>query len=131
MRISESNISELKDNEVFVFGSNLSGIHGAGAARLAYEKFDAEWGIGVGPIGKCYAIPTKDYGIKRTLSVSEIKLYVDRFMDHTLLFPGNDFLVTEIGCGLAGHSIEDIAPLFEKALKIENIYLPKRFIEAL
>lgn len=131
MRISESNISELRDHEVFVFGSNLSGIHGAGAAKLAYDKFGAEWGVGVGLTGRCYAIPTKSEGITRTLTVTEIQPYVDMFLRIATVNPTTHFLVTEVGCGLAGHKVEDIAPLFERALKIDNIYLPKRFIEAL
>jgi hypothetical protein len=73
MRFTPNNISHLEDNEVFVFGSNEAGIHGAGAARLAFEKFGAVWKIGVGHEGKTYAIPTKDYVIK-TLDLIEIKI---------------------------------------------------------
>ncbi len=121
MKASNSNITELKPNEVFVFGSNLSGIHGGGAARFAHDKFGAEMGVGVGFTGQCYAIPTKSKGITRTLEIEEIKPYVDYFIQAAKKERFKTFLVTEIGCGLAGYSPEDIAPLFKDAIDIENI----------
>lgn len=121
-------ITELKWNEIFVFGSNLSGIHGAGAAKLAFEKFNAEWGCGAGMTGQCYAIPTKSENIARTLSIAEIKPYVNGFIKQAKLIQGLVFLVTEIGCGLAGHKHSDIAPLFKEALNYSSIYLPQSFI---
>ena len=126
MRTTPNNITELKDNEVFVFGSNEVGIHGAGAAALAYKKFGAEYLNGVGAMGKSYAIPTKDKKIE-TLSIGEIEHYVNQFIDHAVNWNDSIFLVTEIGCGLAGYYPEDIAPLFKEAINIENIYLPERF----
>lgn len=129
--ISPNNITELQPDEIFVFGSNRSGFHGAGAAKLAFDKFDAIYGQGVGLQGRTYAIPTKDYYIRRTLTISEIKPYVDDF----ILFANNNptlrFLVTEIGCGLAGINIQDMAPLFKDCLDSNNIYLPERFINIL
>lgn len=118
-------VKELKDNEVFVFGSNLAGFHGGGAAALANEKFGAEWGVGVGMTGKCYAIPTMQGG------VDTIKPYVDDFIAHAKKTPDKQFLVTRIGCGIAGFTSEDIAPLFTEALDMENVSLPEDWIELL
>jgi len=121
MRIASSHITTLQPNEIFVFGSNLSGMHGGGAARLAYQKFGAIWGQGVGLQGQSYGIPTMQGG------VDTIKPYVDEFIEFAKTHPQLKFLVTEIGCGIAGFSVEEIAPLFEKAIDVENIYLPERF----
>jgi hypothetical protein len=128
MRFTPNNISHLEDNEVFVFGSNEAGIHGAGAARLAFEKFGAVWKIGVGHEGKTYAIPTKDYVIK-TLDLIEIKDYVNEFLIYAEKNPDFTFLVTKIGCGLASYKEEDIAPLFKKAINKDNVILPKEFVD--
>jgi len=116
-------ITELKENEIFVFGSNLQGMHGGGAARLAYEKFGAIWGQGVGLQGQSYGIPTMHGG------VDDIKPYVDEFIEFAKSHPEMTFLVTRIGCGIAGFRDEEIAPLFEKAIELENVCLPKSFIE--
>ncbi len=125
-RITPENILRLSENEVFVFGSNLSGRHGKGAAKTALS-WGAKWGQASGIQGKAYGIPTKDASIKRTLTVIEIKPFVDKFIDWARYHSGNIFLVTEIGCGLAGYSPKDIAPLFKGCIEIENIKLPKRF----
>ena len=119
-------ITDLKSNEVFVFGSNLGGFHGAGAARLAKENWGAKMGVGFGPTGQTFAIPSKDEHIQ-TMSVKAISPYVKSFIDHAESHPNQTFLVTEIGCGLAGHDVEDIAPLFRDAVTINNIHLPERF----
>lgn len=121
MRIASNHITTLQPNEIFVFGSNLSGMHGGGAARLAYQKFGAIWGQGVGLQGQSYGIPTMQ-GV-----VNTIKPYVDEFIEFAKTHPQLKFLVTEIGCGIAGFSVEEIAPLFEQAIEVENIYLPERF----
>lgn len=126
-RITSQSITKLAYNEVFVFGSNLSGIHGGGAAKVAFDKFGAIYGQWIGLQGKSYAIPTKSEGIKRTLEISEIKPFIDDFIEWAKYHKGNVFLVTEIGCGLAGYEPMQIAPLFESARDIENIHLPKRF----
>lgn len=131
MRITPNNIIKLNPYEVFVFGSNLSGWHGAGAARLANEKFGAIYGNGIGLMGNSYAIPTKSKGVKRTLTVQEIKPFVDEFIVFAKHWNEPIFLVTEIGCGLAGHKHSDIAPLFKKAVDIKNIHLPKLFWDIL
>lgn len=130
MRISPSNIKSLANNEIFVFGSNLSGIHGGGAARTAI-KWGAVMGNGVGIQGSTYAIPTKSEGIKRTLTIEEIRPYVNEFIQFAKDHLEFDFLVTEIGCGLAGHVVEDIAPLFSDAITVPNILLPSRFTKFL
>ena len=111
-------ISELKDNEIFVFGSNLAGHHGGGAARLAYNRFGAVWGQGVGLQGQAYAIPTMQGGVET------IKPYVDEFILFAEQHPEYKFLVTRIGCGIAGFTDEEISPLFETAHEVKNIVLP-------
>ena len=124
-RISSDRITELKDNEIFVFGSNLEGRHGGGAALLAYRKWGAVWGQGVGLQGQCYGIPTMHGGPEK------IKPYVDEFIEFARNHKELNFLVTEIGCGIAGFSPEDIAPLFGGAMEMENVCLPDTFVEIL
>lgn len=122
-RFTQDFITELKESEIFVFGSNLQGMHGGGAARIAYEKFGAIWGQGVGLQGQSYGIPTMHGG------VDVIKPYVDEFIEFAKSHPEMTFLVTRIGCGIAGFRDEEIAPLFEKAIELENVCLPKSFHE--
>lgn len=124
MRTTSDNITKLEPNEVFVFGSNEAGVHGAGAAKLALCEFGAEWGNGIGLQGQSYAIPTKDFDI-RTLSLDIIKHYIDEFLEFAEYTPNSIFLVTEIGCGLAGYSAKDIAPMFRGAS--DNVILPQVF----
>lgn len=119
------NIVSLRENEVFVFGSNLRGQHGGGAARVAYQKFGAEWGVGVGMTGKCYAIPTMQGGVET------IRPYVDDFIAFALSHREYKFYVTRIGCGIAGFRDEEIAPLFRSALKLDNVVLPESFCKVL
>ena len=118
-------ITELKPNEVFVFGSNLAGTHGGGAARLAYHRFGAIWGQGVGLQGRSYAIPTMQGGVET------IKPYVNELIRFAQIRPDLKFYVTQIGCGIAGFKVEGIAPLFQAAIDVENIILPKAFVVAL
>lgn len=99
---------------IFVFGSNLAGIHGAGAARYAYEIRQAQWGVGYGPTGECFAIPTKDRNIC-TLRLNTIEMAVSGFITHARKYPTETFQVTRIGCGLAGLKDKDIAPFFADA----------------
>ena len=122
-RFTPERISELAENEIFVFGSNLAGAHGGGAARLAYRKFGAVWGEGVGLHGRTYAIPTMQGGVQT------IKPYVDEFIRFAKEHPSLTFLVTRIGCGIAGFQDRDIAPLFKAAINVENIILPEGFVE--
>ena len=122
-RISPDRINDLNENEIFVFGSNLEGSHGGGAAAIAAKKFVAVWGQGVGLQGLSYAIPTMHGGI------SAIKPYVDEFIKFARQNSNLKFLVTRIGCGIAGFTEEEMAPLFKEATKVENVYLPDTFWE--
>ena len=121
-RITPDFITSLKPGEIFVFGSNLAGIHAGGAARMAYEKFGAEWGNGAGLQGQSYAIPTMQGGIET------IKPYVDEFIKFAREHKELHFFVTPIGCGIAGFEPEDIAPLFAEAKELDNVSLPEAFL---
>ena len=118
-------ISSLRDNEIFVFGSNLYGLHGGGAAAAAMRDFGAIWGQGVGMQGQSYAIPTMHGG------VDVIKPYVDEFIAYAREHQDKFFYVTRIGCGIAGFKDEEMAPLFKDALDLPNVALPKEFVEIL
>lgn len=112
-------ISELKTDEVFVFGSNLEGMHGGGAAYTAFKKFGAAMGCGVGHRGQSYAIPTM-HG-----RVEDIRPYVDEFIRYAAEHPELFFYVTRVGCGIAGFKDREIAPLFAEARELKNVCLPK------
>lgn len=124
-RVTPEWIDDLQENQVFVFGSNLAGMHGGGAARVARLRFGAVMGKGVGIQGRSYAIPTMQGGTET------IRPYVNDFIAYAKEHPELTFLVTPIGCGIAGFEPEDIAPLFEEASNVENIWLPKSFWEVL
>lgn len=130
-------IKELKKNEIFVFGSNRNGNHWGGAAKLAYEKFGAEWGIGEGHTGHCYALPTLDENMNRVTeedlknSFAKLIIYADNNRQLT-------FLVTKVGCGIAGWDIETVKRCFWKGVYEvspaphwhgipTNIIIPKEF----
>ena len=132
IRVSAKYIDKLSDNEIFVFGSNTQGAHGGGAARTAMN-WGAIYGQAFGLQGKTFAIPTIDYTKNGKMSIETIKEYVDRFLDFAKENKDKKFLVTEIGCGIAGFKVSDIAPLFKEALKDEfdNIYLHQSFIDYL
>lgn len=119
--ITPNFITNLKENEIFVFGSNLQGMHGGGAARIAYENFGAEWGVGVGMTGRCYAIPTMQGGIET------ICPYVDDFIKYAKEHGELTFLVTRIGCGIAGFKDSEMAPLFKDAADMDNVALPQQW----
>ena len=121
LRVTPELITSLKPGEIFVFGSNLQGAHGGGAARVALERFGAVWGQGVGLQGQSYAIPTMHGGI------DAIKPYIDEFIDFASGHPEMFFYVTRIGCGIAGFRDEEIAPLFKEAGHLENVALPLSF----
>jgi hypothetical protein len=118
-------ITKLNSNEIFVFGSNLAGIHGKGAAKDAL-KFGAIYGKGEGLYGQTYAIPTKDRNIK-TLSLCKIKIHIIKFIRFTKEHTNLIFIVTPIGCGLAGYNPNQIAPMFTECLILTNIILPDEF----
>ena len=124
-RVTPENIQSLGPDEVFVFGSNLQGLHMGGAARLAAERFGALWGQGVGLQGQSYALPTMN------LSIEEIAKYVDEFIWFADQHPELTFLVTRVGCGIAGFRDEEIAPLFARAYSLPNVYLPATFWKVL
>ena len=123
--IASGKIDVLEKDEIFVFGSNLAGQHKGGAAKAAHLKFGAEWGVGVGQTGQAYAIPTMQGGVET------IKPYVDEFIEFAKVHTELKFLVTRIGCGIAGFKDEEIAPLFKKAISVCNIFLPKEFYDIL
>ena len=124
-RITPNYIAALKPNEIFVFGSNLQGIHAGGAAHTAHMKFGAVMGNGDGIQGQSYAIPTMQGGVET------IKPYVDKFIAFAEGHPELNFLVTRIGCGIAGFTPEEIAPLFSKAVSMDNVWLPDDFLRIL
>ena len=124
-KYAPNNITALEENEIFVFGSNLQGSHGGGAAAAAVRYFGAIWGQGVGMQGQCYAIPTMHGG------VDAIRPYVDEFIEYAKNHPELTFLVTRIGCGIAGFKDSEMAPLFKDALDVPNVLLPKSFVEEL
>lgn len=133
---THQNISNLKNERfIFVFGSNVAGRHGAGAARVAVHNFGAEYGKGFGLCGQSFALPTKDENIE-TLPVSVIHAYVDGMINEAEQHKEYMFVLTEIGCGLAGYSADDIAPLFTKYIEQSifgshpnNIIFPKAFVD--
>ena len=116
-------IDALKAGEIFVFGSNLAGMHAGGAARIAHKLFGAVWGQGVGLWGQSYAIPTMQGGVET------IKPYADEFIAFASRHRAYTFYVTKIGCGIAGFTCEEIAPLFERAIALPNVILPKEFVQ--
>lgn len=109
---------------IFVFGSNLAGRHGKGAALFARQNHGAVYGVGIGRAGNSFAIPTKDNNIK-TLPLTEIHKYVNLFLSYARDNPDLEFEVTKIGCGLAGYSEEQIAPMFKEAPN--NCHLPRNW----
>ena len=134
MRYTPEIISSLGGNQIFVFGSNRRGVHGAGAALLARKVFGARRGVGIGLTGKCYALPTKGFEIE-TLSLSEISVSFQKFIKCVLDNPHLDFLLTKVGCGLAGYTTDDIAREFwhgmehngQKKIPV-NLWVPREFV---
>lgn len=120
----DGQIRRLGPNEIFVFGSNEAGVHGAGAAKFARQAFGAQQGVGIGPTGRCYALPTKDRRIQ-TLPLERIRSHVDAFLAHARQHPDRRFLLTAVGCGLAGYSAPEIAPMFSEAPG--NVVFPPEF----
>lgn len=118
----ESNMTK----SIFVFGSNEAGIHGAGAARTAYKKHGARWGMGYGHYGSSFAIPTKDVNIE-SLDLARIRGYVQGFLAYAKGHPELTFQVTRIGCGLAGNNDADMAAMFVDApenCKFDEVWKP-------
>lgn len=124
LRVSPRHITTLEPGEIFVFGSNAQGMHLGGAARTAHMKFGAVWGNGEGLQGQSYAIPTME-------GEESSRRAVERFVQFAQEHPELKFLVTPIGCGIAGYTPKEIAPMFETAVTLKNVYLPKIFWEVL
>jgi hypothetical protein len=132
LRVTPEDIGELEKNQVFVFGANEAGIHGAGAALYASKRFGAHLGLGFGFAGTSFAIPTKDWEVI-PLPLKVIEFYVKRFITFT---NGHyhkkwNFMVTKVGCGLAGFTPEQIAPMFKDCRNQKNIWLPQDFHDVL
>lgn len=125
MKYTPENIEKLGEDEVFVFGSNLAGMHLGGAAKTAVKRFGAVMGQGVGMQGQSYAIPTMQGGVET------IKPYVDNFIALAREWNQTTFYVTRIGCGIAGFSDEEIAPLFAEAMDLYNVRLPESFVKVI
>ena len=120
-RITPELISSLQPGQIFVFGSNQFGHHAGGAARYALNNFGAEWGNGEGLQGRSYAIPTME-------GLSSTRAAVERFITFARQHQELTFLVTPIGCGIAGYTPAEIAPFFADATDLENVYLPESFL---
>ena len=118
--ITPSQVNTLAEGEIFVFGSNIHGAHMGGAARVAMERFGAIWGVGEGLQGRSYAIPTME-------GLDNLKPAVQRFTAFARQHQELRFFVTAIGCGIAGYRPEQIAPLFQDAAHLPNVYLPLPF----
>ena len=123
-RVTPNRIENLELNEIFVFGSNVNGFHSGGAAAHAMRNFGAIWGQGEGPQGQSYAIPTME-------GIAEMREAIKRFTMYAAEHPNMRFLVTRIGCGIAGYSASQIAPLFKECINLENVALPSDFWEVL
>ena len=119
-RIASDRISKLGENEIFVFGSNIQGAHGGGAAWFAHKTFGAEWGVGEGITGRTYALPTME-------GEASLKKAVNNFIACARQHPELTFLVTAVGCGIAGYTPDEVAPLFKEATSLVIVYLPQVF----
>ena len=119
-RVTPDNIRTLEPGQIFVFGSNASGFHGGGAAAAAVRFFGAIYGQGDGLQGQSYAVSTME-------GMEAMRDNVNRFVAFAREHPELTFLVTRIGCGIAGYTVEEVAPLFADAVKVENIWLPNDF----
>ena len=105
-----------------MFGSNIHGMHMGGAARVALERFGAVWGVGEGLQGQSYALPTME-------GIDDLAKAVDRFIIFARHHPELRFLVTAVGCGIAGYTPEQVSPFFKPAIDLQNVYLPQSFWE--
>lgn len=124
-------VESLKDGQMFVFGSNLIGYHSGGASLVAMQRFGAVWGQAEGPQGQCYAIPVDIRGEAVENVSAYMKRHIDKFLAYAKAHPELFFLVIRVGCGNAGFDEEFMAPFFKEAKKIDNVSLPKSFVEIL
>lgn len=123
-RVAPDNIRHLETNEIFVFGSNAGGYHGGGAAAFAMHQFGAIWGQGEGLQGQSYAIPTME-------GIESMRTAIERFTQFADQHSELRFLVTRVGCGIAGYSVREVAPLFKGCISLENVALPSDFWDVL
>lgn len=123
-RITPDRVRYLKDEQIFVFGSNTMGNHNGGAACDAALYFGAIMGQAEGLQGQSYAIPSTD-------GMDSLSKHVRTFIDFANRHPELTFLVTRIGCGVAGYTVQEVAPLFAGVVDMENVWLPKEFWEEL
>lgn len=128
IRFTNPDIRRLEPGEIFVFGSNTQGRHGKGAAKYAMQKFGAKWGDAEGLTGQCYALPTVGDNLTK-MRAERIAVHIQRFLKTAAKHPSLTFLVTLVGCGLAGHKPSIIGPMFAGAPS--NVILPKEFWEAI
>ena len=124
-------VESLKDGQVFVFGSNLIGYHSGGASLVAMQRFGAVWGQAEGPQGQCYAIPVDIRGEAVENVSAYMKRHIDKFLVYAKAHPELFFLVIRVGCGNAGFDEEFVAPFFKEAMTMDNVSLPKSFVEIL
>ena len=124
LRVTPNNIQILDPRQVFVFGSNADGKHYGGAARLANEKFGAI-------MGQSFGLQGQSFGINSMSGLNGLKWQIVMFIEFAKMTPEKTFLVTEIGCGIAGFEPKDVAPFFKNCLDMENVFLPQRFIDEL
>lgn len=128
MRYTPENIEELEENEIIVVGTNLGGRHFGGAARFAADFFGLAEGVGVGRSGRSYGFPTLNEDFtKRTLP--QIRDSVIDLYEYAKQNPQKTFLVTKVGCGIAGFTTEEIRDCLVDYDKPENVVLPKEFSE--
>lgn len=127
MRITPENITNISNNIRVLVGTNESGLHGGGIARYAEENWGLQYKVGFGPSGLCFGLPTKDWKIK-TLPLNIINNYVERYINWCQVTDYQHF-VTKIGCGLAGYTIPEIAPMFKSCIEYENMWLPQDFLD--
>lgn len=125
LRITPRSITSLNEDEVFVFGSNIRGYHSGGAAKFALN-WGAKWNVAFGCMGQTYAIPT--VGVN---DVEAISGYVEQFIEYAEANEHKTFLVTAVGCGSAGFTPQEIAPLFAECVEMSNVYLPESFLREL
>lgn len=120
MTYTPERISELGPDDIFVFGSNLEGLHHRGSAKDAIERFGAIYGKGVGRQGQSYGIPTMN-------SLEIVGFYIDDLIEYALDHPALTFWVTKIGTGIAGYTVEEIATLFRQRVLPSNVRVPREF----
>lgn len=129
-RIAKPIIKSMPKRGIFVFGSNMNGAHNGGAALYAKQKFGAQQGVATGEQGRSFAIPTLDEEFER-LPLDFIQAHVDFMIANAKVKPDNLYFVSAIGCGIAGFTVEEIAPMFKDAVGVKNIKLPEEFWEIL